>query len=100
MTEYYQHRDLSVRFDVFKEGEDVTPVSSKVAIYDPDKEYIPYTDTKISGNEVSCVLPGKLVEETGKYVFVFDVRVRPLGSYTHIVKAQVKKLPVPAKKGK
>ncbi len=98
MAEYYQYRDAVIRFDVFKDGDDVTPGSASVLIYDPDKEYLGKDTAKIVGNEVRYVLKGDKVEKVGKYTFIFKVGIKQLGDYTHIVKVNVQKLPVPVKK--
>ena len=97
MTEYYQNRDVVIRFDVFEDGDDVTPVSASVLIYGPDKEYIGKDPAKIEGSEVRFILKGKKVEKVGEYTFIFRVTIRKLGDYTHIVKVKVQKLPVPTK---
>jgi len=97
MTEYYQNRDIVTRFDVFEDGDDVTPVSASVLIYGPDKEYIGKEAAKIEGNEVRHILKGSKVKEVGKYTFIFKVTIKKLGDYTHIVKANVQKLPIPIK---
>lgn len=97
MSEYYQYRDVVIRFDVFKDGDDVTPVNASVLIYDPDKEYIGKEPARIEGSEVRFILKGKKVEKVGEYTFIFKVSIRKLGDYTHIVKVKVQKLPVPVK---
>ena len=96
MTEYYQNKDITVRFEVFKDGKSSHPLNAAVDVYDPDGEYIKRGAARVKGNEVSYVLKGKDVEKTGKYSFVFDVGMRWLGKYTHVVEVQVKKLPVKA----
>lgn len=98
MTEYYQYSDIVIRFDVFKDGDDTTPSSASVLIYDPDKEYLGKDTAKIVGNEVRYILKGNKVEKIKNYTFVFKVRIKELGDYTHIVKVSVQKLPVPVKK--
>lgn len=97
MTEYYQKRDLVTRFDVFEDGDDVTPVSASVLIYGPDKEYIGKEPAQIKGNEVRHILKGSKVKEVGKYTLIFKVNIKKLGDYTHVVKANVQKLPIPVK---
>ena len=97
MSEYYQNRDVVIRFDVFKDGDEVTPIKSSVLIYDPDKAYIKKDTAKIKGSEVRYILKGNKVEKIGKYTFIFKVAIRELGDYTHIVKVNVEKLPVPTK---
>ena len=97
MTEYYQNRDAVVRFDVFVDGDPVTPISASVLSYDPDKEYISKDGASIKGSEVRYILKGNKVEKVGKYTFIFKVKIRELGDYTHVVNAEVKKLPVPDK---
>jgi len=100
MAEFYESQDIPIRFDVFKDGQNTTPGFASVVVYDPDKEYILKENAKVSGSEVRYVLKGKNVEKIGKYIFVFKVRVKELGDYTHIVEAKVQKLPVPIREGK
>ena len=95
MAKYYQYRDITIRFDVFKDGKKVTPGNASVLVYDPDKEYLGKESARVVGNEVRYVLRGKEVVKIGKYTFVFKVRIRQLGDYTHIVEVDVQKLPVP-----
>lgn len=94
MAEYYQHRDIIIRFDVFEDGDEITPRKASVLIYDPDKDYIGQDFATIKGSEVRYILVGKKVKKIGIYSFVFKVRVRGLGDYTHVVKVTTKKLPV------
>lgn len=98
MSEYYQHRDVVIRFDVFKDGDEITPGRASVLTYDPDKVYLGKDTAQIKGSEVRHILKGNKVEKIGKYTFVFNVRIKQLGDYTHIVNVHVQKLPVPAKK--
>ena len=97
MSEYYQSRDVVIRFDVFKDGDPVTPISASVLTYDPDKEFLGKDTAKIEGNEVRYVLKGKRVEKVGKYTQIYKIAIRKLGDYTHVVVFTVKKLPVPIK---
>ena len=97
MTEYYQDKDIAVRFEVFKDGKTTHPLNAIAIVYDPDGNFIKKGVCHISKNEVSYVLKGINVEKTGKYSFVFDVSIRWLGKYTHVVEVQVKKLPVKVK---
>ena len=97
MTEYYQYRDVTIRFDVFKDGADVTPGNASVLIYDPDKAYLGKDTAKIMGNEVRFILKGNKVEKVGSYYFIFNVKIKQLGDYTHRVKVNTQKLPVPVK---
>ena len=96
--EYYQHSDIVIRFDVFKDGGKEIPSDAWVLVYDPDKEYLKKDKATIKGNEVRYILKGKDVEKIGKYTFVFRVRIRQLGNYTHIVKVTSQKLPVPVER--
>lgn len=98
MAEFYQYKDIVVRFDVFKDGQYEHPTSARLAIYDPNKNFIKNDVPKIIGSEVKYILKGDLVEEVGTYIFVFNVTIRGMGEHTHIVKVKVKKLPIP--KGK
>lgn len=93
MTDYYVGKDISIWFEVFKDGKPAHPVSAKVAVYDPDSQWVKSDTAKIKKSEVGYVLKGKDVEKSGKYAFVCDVLVRWLGKYTHVVKVDVKKLP-------
>ena len=97
MAEYYQYSDIVIRFDVFQDGDDVTPSRASVLIYDPDKEYLGKDTAQIKGNEVRYILKGNKVEKVGKYTFIFKVGIKQLGDYTHIVWVNVQKLPVPIK---
>ena len=98
MTEYYEHSDIVIRFDVFKDGEEYTPSRAFVLIYDPDSEYLNDDAATIEGNEVRYILGGDRVEKTGDYTFIFKVRIDQLGNYTHVVKADVQELPVPVER--
>ena len=93
-NEYYQSKDIVLRYDVYKDGDTIHPSSSIVKVYDPDKQFIGHARSKTVGSEVRCKLDGKKVEKVGKYTFIFDVTIRDLGDYTHIVKVDVKKLPI------
>ena len=97
MAEYYQNRDVVVRFDVFEDGDPVTPISASVLTYDPDKVFLGKDTARIEGNEVFYVLKGKKVKEIGKYTQIYKIAIRKLGDYTHVVDFTVKKLPVPIK---
>lgn len=97
MAEYYQNRDVVNRFDVFEDGDPVTPISASVLTYAPDKEFLGKDTAKINGNEVYYVLKGKKVEQVGKYTQIYKVTIRKLGDYTHVLNFTVKKLPIPAK---
>ncbi len=97
MSEYYQHKDMVIRFDVFEDGKDVTPKKAKVLIYGPDKQYIGKDTATILGNEVRYIFKGEFVHFVGEYIFIFSVRIAQLGDYTHIIKAVAKKLPVSVK---
>ncbi len=97
MDEYYQHSDIVIRFDVFKDGKKSTPISALVHIYIPDKDYLGTDKATVDGNEVRYILKGVHVERVGEYIFVCKVRIKELGVYTHIVNVDVKKLPVPTK---
>ena len=95
MSEYYQYRDIVVRFDVFQDGDDVIPTGASVLIYDTDHKYLGEDTATIEGSEVRYVLDGKNVEEIGEYAFVFNVNIGGLGDYTHIVRVNAQELPVP-----
>ena len=97
MTEYYQGKDIGIRFDVFKDGKPEKALSAGVSVYTPDKRFIK-DSAKTPGTEVRYILKGKNVEKSGEYVFVFDVSVRGMGFITHVVNVEVKKLPVEGKK--
>lgn len=94
MAEYYQYRDVLIRFDVFKDGRDVTPTDASVEVYDPDEKFVGRDVARVDGSEVSYVLEGGKVEKIGEYIFVFEVGIRQLGDYTHVVNAPVKEFPV------
>lgn len=97
MTEYYQNRDIVIRFDVFEDGDEVTPRRASVLIYDPNKVFLGEDAAKIRGSEVRYILKGENVHFVGEYIFIFKVSIRELGDYTHIVNVNVEKLPVPIK---
>jgi len=97
MTEYYQNRDVVIRFDVFEDGDAVRPINASVLIYVPGPEYLGEDTAEIEGNEVRYILNGDNVERIGDYTFIFKVRIKELGDYTHIVKVDVQKLPIQGK---
>ena len=95
MAEYYEFQDVVVRFDVFEDGEDITPRKASVLIYGPDKEYLGKDVATVLEHEVRYILTGNNVVKTGQYTFVFKVSIYGLGDYTHIVRIDVEELPVP-----
>ena len=94
MTEFYKGKDIITRFDVFEDGKEKSPEGGYVVIYDPDNEYIARDNIEIIGSEVRHILEGQYVNKVGTYTFVFTMRMRGLGEYTHVVKAYVESLPV------
>ena len=98
MTEFYQFRDIVIRFDVYKDGRPIRAIYARAAVYAPDNSFVGYATTKVVGNEVRCLLKGSKVEQAGKYVFDCKVRVKDFGEFTHIVEEDVKKSPVPIKR--
>lgn len=96
MSEFYQGHDIVVRFDVFQDGEKVAPLSSVVAVYGPDREYIGKYMAEVNGSEVSFVLEGESVKKTGAYAFVFESFIKGVGKYTHVVRITVEDIPVEA----
>ena len=93
-VEYYQGKDVGIRFEVFKDGEEIRPGSAVVSIYRDKRQFVKQDVASVSGNEVKYILKGEDVQFAGKYIFVFDVAVRGMGNYTHVVDVEVKKLPV------
>lgn len=93
--EFYREHDIIVRFDVFVDGEEFTPERGFVDIYDPDGQYMKRGFVGISGSEVRYTLEGEQVTKVGTYIFVFQTNVEGLGEFPHVVKREVKELPVP-----
>lgn len=93
MSEYYQGHDVIIRFDVLKDGDEVSPSQAVVSVYDEDKKFIVQDTARVEGNEVSYLLNGDKVEKAGGYVFVFEVTIRGLGDYTHVVNIEVSEAP-------
>ena len=76
-TKYYENKDITVRFDVFKDGKETVPNKALVAIYDPDSGYLRREFATVDGSEVIYVLKGEAVQKTGLYVFVFGISDYP-----------------------
>ena len=98
MEEFYQNQDIVVRFTVLKDGKPVSASSAKVPVYGPDRQFIGYGETSISGSEVRGLLKAEHVEKVGKYIFMFKVKIRNFGEQPHVVEVKVKKSPVPEKR--
>ena len=92
--EYYQGKDLTVRFNVLKDGEEIHPASATVTVYDDKRLFITEDVAKIDGSEVNYILDGGKVQRVGVYIFVFDIDIRQAGSFTHIIEKKVKRLPI------